>query len=231
MSLFRLIVFSGIVLTCSSLSLAQQQAQTGGFNQGNGLTAGLQQSGQISSGIQRDANSFVGASTSNFLSTTATSGATGQAGATGGITGFTGALTSAAFGRGGFGGGFGGRGFGNQFGGGLNNQTAAGASQLRIPVRIGFEARPVSSTVISTKFARRLTNIPALNLTAPVAVKMDGRTAVLQGVVTNEHQRGLIERLANLEPGVSSVRNELTIDPALGQTGVLPANRRAVPLN
>ena len=124
---------------------------------------------------------------------------------------------------------FGGGGFGNQ--GGLNNATAGGTSQLRIPVRIAFEARPISLTLISTKFARRLTNIPALNLTAPVAVTMDGRTAVLQGVVANERQRGLIARLANLEPGVSSVRNELKIDSTLGQTESLPASTRGVPVN
>ena len=230
MTLFRLITYSGmtlgVLLGWNSLGWAQQQGVATG--------TGLQQTGQITSSaaVQRDPNAFVGANAGNFLSRSTTTGGTG--GATSGIAGLTGALSTSAFGRGGggFGGGFGGGGFGNQFGqGGLNNATAGGTSQLRIPVRIAFEARPVSSTLISTKFARRLTNIPALNLTAPVAVTMDGRTAVLQGVVANERQRGLIARLANLEPGVSSVRNELKIDPTLGQTESLPESTRAVPVN
>jgi hypothetical protein len=133
----------------------------------------------------------------------------------------TGSLTG--LGRGGFGGGLGGfgGGFGNQFNTGQNNNTA-GAQQLRVPVRIDFETGRISATDVSLKFARRLTKIPALDLKAPVAVKMDGRTAVLQGVVSSDRQRDLIARLALVEPGISSVRNELTIDSELAPAELLP---------
>ncbi len=52
----------------------------------------------------------------------------------------------------------------------------------------------------------------ALNESNPsIAVSMRGETAILRGVVADEHQRGLAERLIALEPGVLQVQNELTV--------------------
>jgi osmotically-inducible protein OsmY len=43
------------------------------------------------------------------------------------------------------------------------------------------------------------------------SVTMDGSTAVLTGTVASAHDRKLAERMALLEPGVRSVRNELAV--------------------
>ncbi len=48
---------------------------------------------------------------------------------------------------------------------------------------------------------------------AGVSVAIDGSTAVLTGVVPSAGERALAERMALLEPGVRTVRNELKITP------------------
>jgi osmotically-inducible protein OsmY len=115
----------------------------------------------------------------------------------------------------------------NQFG--LNNLNQMGQNgqrqQLRVPMRLGFEV-PVtveSQNRITTQLAGRLPKIPALRLTGPVEVSLDGQTVVLRGSVASDRDRDLAERLARLEPGISSVRNELLVDPpAAGLLEVLP---------
>lgn len=44
-----------------------------------------------------------------------------------------------------------------------------------------------------------------------ISITMEGRTAVLTGTVSTEHDRALAERLTLLEPGVSAIRNELVV--------------------
>lgn len=44
-----------------------------------------------------------------------------------------------------------------------------------------------------------------------LVVRLEGRTAILEGEVASERHRALAERLLLLEPGISSVRNELTV--------------------
>ena len=55
---------------------------------------------------------------------------------------------------------------------------------------------------------------------------MEGRTAILRGVVPSADARGLAEVLLSFEPGVSSIRNELEVTPDLEPgTGSLKARR------
>jgi hypothetical protein len=73
--------------------------------------------------------------------------------------------------------------------------------------------QPVADQV-SAGLQRRLRQIlPPVPLAAPVAVAVDGRTAVLQGVVASEHARVLAEQMAQMEPGVSRVENRLRVIP------------------
>ena len=102
----------------------------------------------------------------------------------------------------------------------MNNLNQMGQNgkrqQLRVPVRLGFEI-PVtvaSQNQITSQFAARLPKFPSLKLTSPVDVYMDGKTVVLKGSVASEHDRDLAERLALLEPGIASVRNELQVNPS-----------------
>ena len=43
----------------------------------------------------------------------------------------------------------------------------------------------------------------------PVTVEIKDKTAVLRGVVKNEHDRRLLEQFVKLEPGIVKVQNEL----------------------
>ena len=102
-----------------------------------------------------------------------------------------------------------------QYGNQMNSTGRNGSAvQLRNQLRIGFQPiRPVS-TEVSTRLSRRVPRIPGLEKIAGVDVKMDGRTAVLQGTVESQSQRDLLARLALLEPGISDVRNELVVGPS-----------------
>jgi hypothetical protein len=44
-----------------------------------------------------------------------------------------------------------------------------------------------------------------------VKLTLDGETLVLQGTVPNTQQKNLVERIVRLEPGISTVRNELAV--------------------
>lgn len=98
----------------------------------------------------------------------------------------------------------------SNFGGG-----GAQKKPLRTPLVLGFEmpVTTVRTTRITTQFQNRLAKIPQLQASGPVEVVMDGQTAVLRGQVATERDRDLAARLARLEPGIASVRNELTIGP------------------
>jgi osmotically-inducible protein OsmY len=121
-------------------------------------------------------------------------------------------------GTGGLGGMFGSQMGRNQFG--MNNLNQMGQNgkrkQLRVPVRLGFEmpVTTASQNQVTTQFAARLPKFPGIQLTGPVDVSMEGKTVVLKGSVASERDRDLAERLALLEPGIASVRNELQVNPS-----------------
>ena len=186
-------------------------------------TQGFEQTGQISSeaALQRNQSAFVGGTGGSFLSRTGT-GATGLTGSTGltgmsGLSGLGGLGGLGGFGGLGglnsFGGGFGrnnGMGmFGNQFGQG--NTTTSNTRQVRTSLRAAFPIPAGAQTAVMARFQQRLPKIPGLETVEAVAVNMDGKTAVLQGVVADANQRDLIERLVLLEPGIADVRNELLV--------------------
>lgn len=110
------------------------------------------------------------------------------------------------------------RGFGELFSGlaGQNaNQANTGANSsrrtLRVTLRLGGGLTPPVGSAVNVEFQNRLTRIPAVRSARSIAVTMVGRTAVLRGEVASSNQRDLVARLARLEPGVSDVRNELTV--------------------
>ncbi len=105
--------------------------------------------------------------------------------------------------------------FANLFGRGQNVQfNAAGTAPrtpLRIPLRVGFVSKPISTAKLTTTFQTRLTKLPALSALGPIEVSMDGSTVVLRGSVASEDDRQLAQDLALLEPAIENVRNELSI--------------------
>ncbi len=114
------------------------------------------------------------------------------------------------------GGGLGGQGFMSLFNAAnqMNNLNAgAGQRRLRIPLRLGFAPPRHNPPVTVGRLRSQFSRLPAA-VGSGVTVRLEGRTAVLLGRVPTDHAGRLAVQLARLEPGVSDVRNELTVDTA-----------------
>ena len=158
-----------------------------------------------------------------------------------GISGLSGMSGMSNLGSFGLGLGMGGnRGMNSMFGGGMNSnrgmmgntrgtQGTSGTTQIRTQIGLGFTVPKPSATEVSARLTNRLPRIPGLESVSGLDVKMDGQTVVLRGVVATERERDLVARLVLLEPGISDVRNELTVSPSsaeprpLQQSESLPA--------
>ena len=125
----------------------------------------------------------------------------------GGIGGGIGGLGG---GIGGLGGGFGAGGLGG-FGNNLPPGAAgAGLPPVRVRLRSGIETAPIPPRRVQRRLNQRLQRLPVDNQIPGVTVYMDGRTAILVGVVETAKDRRMSELLVKLEPGVSKVDNRLT---------------------
>jgi hypothetical protein len=104
------------------------------------------------------------------------------------------------------------------------NQNAFG-QQARVPVRVtlrlGFPSPAPAPGQASTVLSQRLTQLPGVQLVGTPEVLLDGRTAVVLGTAASERDRELVSRLLLLEPGVSAVRNEMSVAQA-GSPGSTP---------
>jgi osmotically-inducible protein OsmY len=100
-----------------------------------------------------------------------------------------------------------------------NQNRQEGNTRAKKTVRavrsVEFEYRAPQVAVINTNLGTRLTKSKAIAAQGNIGVAMEGRTAVLTGMVANEHARDLAARLCLLEPGVSKVENRLTIPEEL----------------
>jgi hypothetical protein len=85
----------------------------------------------------------------------------------------------------------------------------------RTVLTLAFQPTGASSSTVGSAIAARLAAMPALHWQAPAEVAMQGRTAVLRGVVATQHDRDLAERVVRLEAAVDRVRNEIVV---AGQT-------------
>ncbi len=183
----------------SSVSGSTSTSGTTGAAGGLGTTA---LGGQTATGSAFGANAF-----SN----------TGGLGATGGLGGGLG-----GGGLGGLGGGLGGRGFGGLGGlggigggglggGGLGNTSAQAKKQIRPIVKPDIEIERASSATIATNAQQRLNRLQLPKKLKGVTSSVEGETVVLRGQVATEADKRMVERLLKLEPGIDSVRNEVTV--------------------
>jgi len=86
--------------------------------------------------------------------------------------------------------------------------------RVRLQPAFDMPARPAAqSAVVQT----RLTKAMQAGRVQSAQVQIAGGTAVLRGVVANEHDRLLVARLASLEPGVSRVENLVTVQAPAAQ--------------
>jgi hypothetical protein len=113
---------------------------------------------------------------------------------------------------------------------GRTQSGRTGATQLRIPIRLGFNPRPIATSKITAQLQTRLGRLPALTTVGPIQVALEGEAVVLRGTVASEGDRQLAEELLMLEPEVSLVRNELKVQPLADTSGeALPAPTSANP--
>ncbi len=183
----------------SSGSSVSGSTSTAGTTGASGGVGGTTLGGQTTTGSAFGANAF-----SN----------TGGIGATGGLGGGLG-----GGGLGGLGGGLGGRGIGGLGGigggglggGGLGNTSAQAKKQIRPIVKPDIEIERASSTTVATNAQQRLTRLQLPKKLKGVTSSVEGGTVVLRGQVATEADKRMVERLLKLEPGIDSVRNEVTV--------------------
>lgn len=87
------------------------------------------------------------------------------------------------------------------------------------PVRVRLipsfqQAAGLSSDQATSALSSKLSTTLQTRGVRDARVSLSSRSVTLEGVVSSEHERALIERLALLEPGVSQVENLLTVGPA-----------------
>lgn len=104
----------------------------------------------------------------------------------------------------------------NRAGGGMNNMNSMnGNSQtenkVRAVVRLGFDAPATDAAQTKTQISARVGRMSLPDRMKQVQIEMEGRTAILRGNVPSESDKRMMERLLSLEPGVSKIRNEITI--------------------
>ena len=95
--------------------------------------------------------------------------------------------------------------------------------QVTVGLDMAFDLNLPANPHLSSMVTERLAKSMRLSPGSPVAVKVQGDTAVLQGVVATQHDRALAEQLILLEPGVGRVTNELRVDPSGATVGKPPA--------
>lgn len=147
-----------------------------------------------------------------------TVGSTGNTGA-----GFSSLSVAQPGGAGGLGGGLGGRGFGGGGFGGLGGLgglfgNAGGTTQnvkptIRTRLRSAVNAPAIPNVVVQQNANDHLRLLPSTAGVNGISVSVEAGTAVVTGIVQNEHDRRMSELLMRLEPGVRRVENRVIIAP------------------
>jgi hypothetical protein len=89
---------------------------------------------------------------------------------------------------------------------------------IRVQLQPAFDAPAPLPLQENIPMQRRLSKeMTAVGISSP-SIEMNGRTAVIRGVVATQRDRELIARLALLEPGVSEVENLVEIQPPTPST-------------
>lgn len=128
-------------------------------------------------------------------------------------------------------------GLGGLLGGGLgSNLGSAGQAGAAKPLRLMMAATAmnqqrvvVADAVLLGHFSDRLTRLPGMESLGTVKMWREGPTARLQGYVATTAQREQLARLALLEAGISSVSNELVVDPTQVEPETVPAVPASTP--
>lgn len=95
----------------------------------------------------------------------------------------------------------------------LTSATASRKYMYDPRLRVSFEVvRPTSQQTAQTITCQLVQSL-GRGLRGPVAVSVQNETATLKGQVATEHDRRLAALIVLLEPGISKIKNDLTILP------------------
>jgi hypothetical protein len=108
-----------------------------------------------------------------------------------------------------------------------NQQGQAGLARqnttsVRTTFRAAFNYAQPGSNQLSTSLTRRLAKTPTIRPQTPLQVEVQGRTAILRGVASTEHDRSLAAEMVRLEPGIELVRNEIVVENPTPTNSTLP---------
>jgi osmotically-inducible protein OsmY len=78
---------------------------------------------------------------------------------------------------------------------------------------VGFEVPAQPAPQFNAALVARLKALPGLHPANRIEVSVAAGTATLRGEVASERDRALVEQLLLFEPGISAVRNALTVKP------------------
>jgi hypothetical protein len=109
-------------------------------------------------------------------------------------------------------------------------QGMSNAATMRTEFALGFERPALDAPKVSSAVSQRLASLPAIHWSTPGQIEVQGRTAILRGVVATEHDRDLAERVVRLEAGIDQVQNQLVVASKSGYspaTSEQPAERSA----
>jgi osmotically-inducible protein OsmY len=84
---------------------------------------------------------------------------------------------------------------------------------IRIRLRPTFNYQLPSSQQIALELQAHLLRSEALTGIVAPRVEIVDRVATVSGFVPSEHERAVLAKMISMQPGVSKVNNELTIDP------------------
>ena len=99
--------------------------------------------------------------------------------------------------------------------GGMGRAGGANSNTVQAVTTLGYSLNEFSAANLPTTAATRAPQIESrinssrVQPVVPVTVEIKDKTAVLRGVVKNEHDRRLLEQFVKLEPGIVKVQNEL----------------------
>jgi osmotically-inducible protein OsmY len=82
---------------------------------------------------------------------------------------------------------------------------------VRIRLELGFAAPRTAPTVMATNVNTRLARLAVDHNLGQPQIAVEGGTVVLRGIADSESQRLVLEQLVLLEPGVTTVRNEMVV--------------------
>jgi hypothetical protein len=92
-------------------------------------------------------------------------------------------------------------------------QNGAGGNdmpQVQISLRVGFQVPPATAAAVTRDLSVRVSRI--LNpIVSDPNLQIVGQTVTLRGTVASEEEKRLAETILSLQPGVTTVNNELVV--------------------